>query len=239
MGSSAPEMELNHARYTRTTTMNERKTLQELLKELIAARNLSIEKLATISNIPSRFIKLLVEGKYKDLPSKPYVRGYLIKLAPILEIDQETLIESYDSSIELPSSGKTDNLPVNRFAVKPMNRGLIAAIVIVVILVGIIAFRFNAIIGKPEIQITVPSTSQDQTLQVTGEVKPGDSVTLNGEAIYPLSDGTFEKDVLLNPGLNTLQFTVKRFLGGETDITKQVLYQTQATSTQSTTTNTH
>jgi hypothetical protein len=219
--------------------MNEKKTLQELLKELIAARGLSIDKLATSSNIPSRFIDLLIEGKYKELPSKPYIRGYLIKIASILEVDPEILLESYNPSLELPSSGKTDRLPVNRFALKPINRGLITAVVIIVILGGIIAFRFNDIIGTPNLQVDIPCiitqdrcTTQDQTIKVKGEVKPGDSVVLNSEAIYPASDGTFEKDVLLNPGPNTLQFSVKRFLGRETDLMKSVFYDTQATSTQ-------
>lgn len=212
--------------------MNERKTLQELLKELIAAKGSNADKLAASSNIPSRFINLLIEGKYKDLPSKPYIRGYLIKMASILEVNPELLLESYNSSVELPSSGKTDRLPTNRFAIKPMNRGLVTAVVIIVILVGIIAFRFNDIIGTPSIQVNVPTTTLSQTIQVTGVVQPGDSVSLNGETIYPATDGTFETSVLLSPGLNTLQFTVKRFLGRETDLTKQILYQTQATSTQ-------
>ncbi len=221
--------------------MNEKKTLQELLKELIAARGLSVDKLAASSNIPSRFIKLLTEGKYKELPSKPYIRGYLIKIASILEIEPEVLIESYNSSVELPSSGKMDKLPTNRFALKPVNRGLVVAAIIIVVIGGIVIFRFNDIIGKPTLQLnSLPSITQDPTIPVSGVVKPGDSVTLNGEAIYPLSDGTFEKDVLLSPGLNTLQFSVKRFLGRETDVTEQILYQAQSTSTQvSTSTTTH
>ena len=211
--------------------MNERKNLQELLKELIAARGLNVDKLATSSNIPSRFISLLVEGKFKDLPSKPYVRGYLIKIAPILGVDSEVLLESYNSSVGLPSSGEKDHLPINRFALKPMNRGLIIAVAIIVILGGILIFRFNDIIGTPWIQISIPSTTTSQTIQVNGEVKPGDSVTLNSQAIYPLSDGTFQTEVLLTPGINTLQFSVKRFLGRETDLTKQINYVASTTPT--------
>jgi cytoskeletal protein RodZ len=210
--------------------MNERKTLQELLKELIAAKGFSVDKLATLSNIPSRFINLIVEGKYKQLPSKPYIRGYLIKIAAILEVDPEMLLDSYNSSVGLPSSGNTDRLPVNRFELKPINRGWIIATAIIVILGGIIIFRFNDIVGTPEIYVNIPTTTDSQTIQVSGKVRPGDSLTLNSQTIYPMTDGTFQTSVLLTPGLNTLQFSVKRFLGRETDLVKQINYITSATS---------
>jgi len=215
--------------------MNEKKKLDELLKELMAAKGLSVAKLASSSNIPSRFIDLLIEGRYNQLPSKPYIRGYLIKIASILGIEPEALLESYNSSVELSSSGKMDKLPINRFAFKPINRGLIVGIIIIAIIVGIIVFRFKDIMGIPTIQVNVPTTTQTQTLSVTGYVKPGDSVTLNNENVYPASDGTFEKDVLLSPGLNTLQFNVKRFLGEETNLIKYVSYDVQTTSTKKST----
>lgn len=214
--------------------MNEKKTLPELIQELMTARGLNVDKLAASSNIPPRFIAALVEGKYKELPSKPYIRGYLMKLAPLLEVEPEVLLKSYDSE-ETVTSGKEDKLPVNRFAIKPVNRGLIAGIIILVIIVGFIIFRFNDIIGKPEIQVNIPSTTDSENLNVTGEVTPGDSVSLNGQEIYPASDGTFEQEILLNPGLNTLQFTVKRFLGRSTTLTEQVFYETTSTSEGTTT----
>ncbi len=221
--------------------MSDKKTLQDLLKELIAARGLNTDKLAAVSNIPSRFISLILDGRYKELPSKPYIRGYLIRIASVLNVDPDMLLESYDSSVDLPTSGDKDRLPVNRFQTKQMNRGLIAAAVIVIILIGVIAFRFNDIIGIPTIQVNVPDTTQSQTLHITGEVKPGDTITLNGQSVYPASDGTFVTDIFLNPGPNNLDFVVKRFLGRSAELTKVVVYQTQtASSTQiSTTTQTH
>ncbi|MCL4405382.1 MAG: helix-turn-helix domain-containing protein [Patescibacteria group bacterium] len=206
--------------------MNEKKDLPELLKELSAARGLNVEKLAEASNIPARFVSSLLEGNYEELPSKPYIRGYIIKLAKVLDTDPDILLESYESSSEdLRSSGVTDRLPANRFALKPINRGLLIAIVVVMIVAGVVIFRFNDIIGKPEIQANVPSITSSQTVNVTGEVKPGDTLTINGQVVYPAGNGTFEQNVSLSPGLNTLQFTVKRFLGGETVLTKQVFYQ--------------
>lgn len=205
---------------------SEKKNLSELLNDLLTSRALTPEKLSLATNIPRRFINSLLAGEYRNLPSKPYIHGYLIKISMALDVDPEMLLQSYKASTELPSSGKRDQLPENRFAVKPVNRNLIIGAVIILLTVGIIIFRFNDIVGTPYLEVNVPTTSSSEILQVTGKVKSGDRVTLNGEVVYPQNDGTFEKDVLLNTsGPTTLEFTVKRFLGRQITITRQVMYQ--------------
>jgi len=209
------------------TAMSDKTTLSELLKDLLTQRGLTAEKLAVATNIPLRFVNSLLEGEYRGLPSKPYIRGYLMKMAVALEIEPEVLLESYSAATELPSSGKKDNLPVNRFALKPLkkNRGLVFAIVIIVILLGIFIFRFSDIIGTPQIEVNIPATIDTNLLRVTGKIKASDRLTVNGEVVYPADDGSFEKDVLLDRGPNTIKLDVKRFLGRETKLTKQVIYQ--------------
>jgi cytoskeletal protein RodZ len=207
--------------------MSEKKDLPELLKDLVTARGLSAEKLALSTNIPRRFINALLEGKYSDLPSKPYIRGYLIKIASILETDPEVLLQSYSNSTELPTSGKKDNLPTNRFALKSFNRnrGLVAVGVIIILLLVVFVLRFNNIIGAPKITVDIPAVTSQNPLHVTGKVNPGDRLTVNGEAAYPADDGSFTKDILLERGLNSIEFDIKHFLGRETKVMKQVIYE--------------
>ena len=207
--------------------MSDVKDLSELFKDLITTRGLSVDKLALSTNIPRRFINLILDGDYRDLPSKPYVRGYLIKIASVLEMDPEIFLESYSASTELSSSGKKDSLPTNRFALKPLNknRGWAIVITILVILAGIIVFRFNDIIGTPYITVDVPGMTSNNPLHVSGKIKSGDQLTVNGEVIYPTNDGLFTTDVSLDQGPNTIEFDIKRFLGRETKVMKQVIYQ--------------
>jgi len=102
---------------------------------------------------------------------------------------------------------------------------LVFAIVIIVILLGIFIFRFSDIIGTPQIEVNIPATIDTNLLRVTGKIKASDRLTVNGEVVYPADDGSFEKDVLLDRGPNTIKLDVKRFLGRETKLTKQVIYQ--------------
>jgi hypothetical protein len=58
-----------------------------------------------------------------------------------------------------------------------------------------------------------------------GKSRNADSITLNGDPVTLAADGTWQKGVLLQNGLNTFQIVAKKFLGDESDVTEQVWYQ--------------
>ena len=64
----------------------------------------------------------------------------------------------------------------------------------------------------------------EPVIKIEGRIKSGDQLTINKENIYVDEVGYFQKDFSLQTGLNIIQFQIKRFLGRETIITKQVLY---------------
>lgn len=62
-------------------------------------------------------------------------------------------------------------------------------------------------------------------LVLGGSIKPGDKLTVNGESTYVNPDGSFEKEVLLQKGLNTVELKVARFLGKEKKIMRQFIFE--------------
>lgn len=188
------------------------------------AKGLDVGKLADLTDVPQRFISSLVSGDFNDLPSEPYIRGYLFKIAGILEADPNLLWRSFRQSSEIRSSGSGDILPANRFGLKKMSSRKIWILLAALVLVGFLGFRINSILGKPTIDVSLPEITASQVVKVTGQVNPDDTLTLNNEVIYADKSGRFEKEIQLEPGLNTLEFRVKRYLGRETKEVKQVLY---------------
>lgn len=188
------------------------------------AKGLDVGKLADLTDVPQRFISSLVSGDFNDLPSEPYIRGYLFKIAGILEADPNLLWRSFRQSSEIRSSGSGDILPANRFGLKKMSSRKIWILLAALVLVGFLGFRINSILGKPTIDVSLPEITASQVVKVTGQVNPDDTLTLNNEVIYADKSGRFEKEIQLEPGLNTLEFKVKRYLGRETKEVKQVLY---------------
>lgn len=206
------------------TTIN-RENISETLSELIKKSKLSVDKIATLTEIPVRFIIALQNGDFSKLPADPYVRGYLIKIAKVLKEDPDELIFIYKNSTSRKISGKKDVLPPNRFKKAAISRGIIISIIIVILLSLFVTLRKDEILGLASLEVTIPKTVNEELLMVEGSVEPGDRLTLNEELVYTDENGEFEKEIALEPGLNTLKFKVKRFLGREKIIIKQVIYE--------------
>lgn len=205
------------------------KNIGELIGDLIEAEGINAEKLASITAIPARFIVAMREGELEKLPAEPYVRGYLKKIADALKADEEALINAYKESKRVARlghvAGETDKLPSNQFARVPMKKSLIIVPLLILILTTTIFVRFNQIFGVPELSLELPSAISVESLTISGDVRPGDKLTLNGEIVYTNESGHFEETFFLKPGLNTLEFRVKRFLGKEIVVIKEIYYE--------------
>ncbi|MBI3638581.1 helix-turn-helix domain-containing protein [Candidatus Wolfebacteria bacterium] len=205
------------------------KTLQEILIEAMEFKGLTIPKLAQLTNIPERYLFAFRDNDLKKLPPAPYIRGYLMKIAEVLNIEGGALWEIYKRQNPVKTSGINDRLPANRFVIKSMNKKFIilGIVVILVIIYGI--WEGSGYIGTPSIQITNPvennSTSNLPYIKLAGKIDPQDKLTINEEEISSLDNGRFEKEFPLQSGVNTVEFKVKRFLGKEIKIVKQIIYQ--------------
>ena len=198
-----------------------------LLQESMEVKGLDAGKLADLTDVPQRFISSLVSGDFNNLPSEPYIRGYLFKIAGVLEADPNFLWRSFRQSAEIHSSGSGDVLPANRFGLKKVSNKKVWIILAAIAVLIFLSFRINSILGKPTLEVSLPEATASQIIDVTGQVTPGDTLTLNDEVIYPDKSGKFEKKVQLESGPNTLKFRVERYLGREITVDKQVLYQPQ------------
>lgn len=203
------------------------KTLSELIEELMTTRGINIDKLAELTNIPKRYLIALSGNDAKSLPAEPYVRGYLNKIADVTGVEPTGLYTAY-KKLGLKTSGKEDFLPLNRFAIqRPANKLIVLATIGLLVIVAV-SVKAKDVLGIPSIEINLPETAlivEAPTAIIEGRIDPKDSLELNGEAIYPDSTGTFSEEVSLEQGINTFEFKIKRFLGRETKIERQIIYE--------------
>jgi hypothetical protein len=208
-------------------------SFSEILLEALRTKGVTTEKLAQLTGISDRYLTALVGDELGKLPPAPYVHGYVLRIAEALGMDGEALWQEYPKDPgTLRRSGKRDMLPMNRFVTPQINKRVlgIGALVILVVVYGII--RLPSIVGMPTLTLTsitdmmVVSTS---TFTIVGSMNPADELTINGEAVYPESNGTFSRSVELESGFNTFEFRVKRFLGKENVLVRQVFYKTDGT----------
>ena len=209
------------------------KTLAEALLEAMKIKGFSVEKLSLTTGVSERILELLLAERFDELPPAPYVRGYLMKIAEALGVDGQILWDAYGKyHREIRRSGHHDTLPENRFALPKISRRLLAGIVVALLVVGFAASRFfgGAQTFVLEVNITEEAITASSTYLLSGNVRAGDQLTVNGVPLTLNQDGSFERSWELVPGWNTLTFLVRRPLGGEREFVKQIFYESPTTT---------
>lgn len=210
------------------------KHLQEIFEEVMEQKNISYERLAVSTNIPERYIVSIQNLDLKHLPAAPYVRGYLQKICETLGLNFEEIWKQYEKELSHKTSGAFDKLPINRFAIHKINRKNIAFGVAAVIILIFLALNFNNFFGKPLLKITNPSealtTISETPINLAGMINSSDKLTINGKEIIADGNGKFETAYELQPGLNTIEFKVKKIMGGENSEIRQVMFEATATN---------
>lgn len=211
------------------------KNFRETLKEAMREKGISIQKLSELTEISPNYLKALTENDITNLPSAPYIKGYINTIAQILEIDSRVLWDDYNRLSESKTSGEKDILPGNRFAQKSLNKKGLFVGIIILLLIAYIAPKISDFFGKPSLEIMAPSQDKlnvsDPNFTLKGKIgNPQDKVTINSAEVVVLPDGSFEQNVALEEGpQNTFEFKVKRFLGRETTNSRTIIYKSPAT----------
>ncbi|MEK7193204.1 MAG: helix-turn-helix domain-containing protein [Patescibacteria group bacterium] len=202
---------------------------QTLFADKLKERGFTLRKLSELSGISAKHIESLAAGRFELLPPAPYLRGYLLKLGTILDFNGEAWWEHLKEEGLIKGSGPTDALPKNRFAKEPMGKKIIIG-TIVILLVVYFGFRFSKILGKPMLTISYPAedliTVHDDRIIIQGEVSGSDELKVNGEPVAIDAIGRWEKNILLQPGRNPVSIIAKKFLGRQTEVSREIIYQT-------------
>lgn len=207
---------------------NQTKNLTEIFHEALSLRGLNIEKLAELTDVPKMYLEALRDADFKKLPASPYVRGYLMKIAEALRIDGEMLWQTYKNE-NIKTSGAKDKLPHNRFLVKPLKKRMLVFGFVAILVIIYLVWQIDNLLGVPKIEITNPAFPtiivNDPNLKLSGETDNQNKLTINNEEVFIRKDGQFEKEISLQPGINTIEFKIKRLLGKEVKVVRQVIYQ--------------
>ncbi len=195
-------------------------------------KNLTLEKLSHLTGIAEHHLTAIEAMDFSRLPAAPYVRGYLKKIAVTLGMNHEELWKMYERELTYKRSGAFDRLPTNRFKIEPLKKGYVVGGIIIAIVMGYLGFAARVFFTAPKLDIDEPqaltSLSPNSAMTLAGTIDPKDKLTINGEETLSDAAGHFEKTYNLQPGLNTIEFKVQRFLGKQKVEIRQVLYQPSA-----------
>jgi len=207
------------------------------LREEMKRRNMTLRRLSDLTGISIEHLENFLKDDPDTLPPAPYLRGYLQHLGKALDFDPELWWDYFRMSAPIRSSGQEDSLPRNRFAPKSISKHYWWLVVVFLILVYV-GFRFSAIFGKPVLSVTEPAQElaqhSEQYIVLLGKLEYGDRVFINSESAGLDSGGNWQKELPLQPGVNTFEIRATKFLGRETTVLRQVIYLPPAAPSMST-----
>jgi len=142
------------------------------------------------TNVRRRLLELLEEGRYGELPSPAYVRGYIQNYAHYLGLDAEPLLREFDLDIRAAKVHvpRLDELPERpavsrRDQVHHVSPKAWATVVIALIVIALAAWAAGAIFGDDTAPLPIPPQTTTSTVEptaspgVTTETPPPDNTS--------------------------------------------------------------
>ncbi|HOV88451.1 MAG TPA: helix-turn-helix domain-containing protein [Candidatus Paceibacterota bacterium] len=208
----------------------------EFLSQKIEEKNFGVEDLARLAGIPEHYLRALLEENFAHLPANVFVRGYLKKIASIIEVDEEDLWQLYLKEYNNIMPPQVDMLPTNRFeskgkTISEILRALryVPIWAIIITAIGFILFQGKNLFGEPRLQVNSPVFENIETSEnpfiLEGEGQPHSYILINGKEIYLSDDGKFSEPIQLKPGLNKIIVEASNRLGKKKTITRNIYFE--------------
>lgn len=202
--------------------------LGSFLSERMRERGLTAKRLSELTGVSAKHLEALREGRFDQLPPAPYLRGYLMKLGQVLDFETDDWWESIKRAQPIKNPRQTDEMPKNRFKKESIKKYIIPS-ALAIILIFYFGFRFSKIFGQPIITISYPSENvtivNQNSVSIMGRVTDADTLKVNSETIPLGQNGDWQKIISLQPGMNTVEISATKFLGRETKIIRQIIYE--------------
>ncbi len=190
-------------------------TLGEKLKKLRQQYRMSYAEIAKATRIQAKYLEYLENGEYGKLPAEVYVRGFLKSYARHLGLDDDAFLKLYDKERNIRENLGREQAVPERIRYPVLNTWIVTPRTAIIVLLAFILggtflylfSEFRSFVAEPRLAILDPpagATIDGAETLLRGKTDPGASVTLNGDPVFISSDGSFEEQLVLQPGLNRI-----------------------------------
>ncbi|MBI2442590.1 MAG: helix-turn-helix domain-containing protein [Candidatus Levybacteria bacterium] len=200
------------------------------LREERLHRGLSLEDVAKATKIRPSFLAAIERGEYKKLPSSAYAQGFVRNYAEYLGLSKREVLALFRREFDeekvfrvLPE-GFARQKDVTRLPFRIHHTALLV-VFLLLFLSGFIVFQYRYAIIQPPLSVQSPQeglVTEKKDIQISGRTDPNAVVTINGQTVTVLDDGSFTKQLSLFPGDTIIEIRARHRLGKETLIQRRV-----------------
>jgi cytoskeletal protein RodZ len=205
--------------------------LAESLKQARLGRGLKIEKAAQKTQINIKYLLAIEKGAFSELPEGVYRKTFIKEYAQFLNVDAGYFFEKSDNYLQKDRAG-SDKLfaeckeKQTKLIVLPKLFKNLAVAFIILICFVYLQNKFSNVISAPALAVENPPESfvtDKRSIMIQGSTEPESQITINGRQVLSGPEGSFEEQINLRTGMNTITIIAKKKHGQEKTIVKQVL----------------
>lgn len=206
--------------------------LGHLLHQKRLQRKQTLEEIAQVLKIKSKFLAAIEKGEYNKLPSPAYAQGFVRNYASYLGLSKAETTMLFKREFDekramkvLPDSMvKTKEFPVERIRIQ---QSILIFVLFLLLIFGYLFFQYRAAFLPPSLTVTSPQdgAKTSQSVVVSGKADSNATVTVNGQPVTVSNTGEFQKEVTLFPGNAIISVKATNRFGKETVVQRTITVQ--------------
>ncbi|MCA9308474.1 helix-turn-helix domain-containing protein [candidate division WWE3 bacterium] len=213
------------------------KRVGNILKTRREEKGYTIQDVNKFVKIHPKYILALESGDYSLFSDIVHAKGFLKNYAQVLDLNVDEVLAFWRREYEAEFEKKQQVSEKKRFVLSDVNTKefiispkLIFSTFIFLLVTaffGYIYYQYSTYSGAPRLDIFSPQDNlvvSSSTLDIIGRTERDAALLINNQLIVLNPDGSFTTTLSLNPGINSLTFSVTSSIGKKTEIVKTVIY---------------
>lgn len=189
------------------------------------------------TKIRSKYLEALENDDFANLPADAYTKGFVIRYANFLGIDENRALNDYfkqKSNFHLSNGDILSPNKSYREAGIIITPKIFAPIVLGLFIVGMFVYLAVQIYGfaaAPELAIYSPNNNSiinSENIEINGNTSKQADVYINEQKVQVSSDGTFSVDYKMLPGINVISIKSVNKADKEKSLTYTLEYKPQS-----------
>ena len=207
-------------------------TIGQILKRYRSGADLTVQKFAKITNIPTTIIVDIENDAFGSMSGDFYVKNYIKTYAKYFKLDYDKLVSVYEKQIGGQVSKDDTSTSIKnktqRVFITPKIIKLVAVISVAVILVFYLGFQVKKIFTPPYLEVTTPDRNlviTDNFIEIRGLTAKEARVFINEKELFTDSHGFFTTTLDIQDGINLIKISAKKKHSKESVIFREILVQ--------------
>ena len=207
-------------------------TVGEILQKKRIEKNLSYDEVEKKTKIRTKYLKALEKNDFKKLPPAPFVKGFIKNYSQFLDLNSQNLLAILRRDYDEDKSGQIIPRPI----IQPLSQPkitwspqitLIALLAVVFICLSLyFGWQYISFISPPYLKAKSPKKNEkitSQKITVSGETDKNATLSINGQVITLTEKGEFEKQIILQEGINNIIIESTKKNGKKTTLNLPVI----------------